>query len=308
MLSTHFDMKDLGEASYVLSIKILRDRANGVLKLSQRTYIEKILKRFNMHNYSSTRVPILKGDKFSKAQCPQNDDEREEMRIIPYLSLVGSLMYAQVCTRPNIAFVVGMLGRYLSNPESQHWKAAKKVLRYLQGTKDLMLTYQRTNILDVVGFCDVDFVGCIDDKKSTMSYIFVMAGEVVSWKSVEQTLTTSSTMEAEYVAYYEAYCHAIWMRNFILVLGVVDSISRPLKLFSDNSAVVAFSKNTRSTSRSKHIDVKFYFVKEKVVESLIDIEHMSTKGMLADPLTKGLPIVVFHEHVSQMGCWEPRLH
>ncbi|RVW40204.1 Retrovirus-related Pol polyprotein from transposon TNT 1-94 [Vitis vinifera] len=118
MLSTHFDMKDLGETSYVLGIKILRDRANGVLKLSQRTYIEKILKRFNMHNCSSTIAPIVKGDKFSKAWCPQNDYEREEMRTIPYSSLVGSFMYAQVCTRPDIKFVVGMLGRYLSNPRS----------------------------------------------------------------------------------------------------------------------------------------------------------------------------------------------
>ena len=111
-------------------------------------------------------------------------------------------------------------------------------------------------------------------------------------------------MEAEYVACYETCCHVIWMRNFILALGVVDSISKPLKLFCDNSATVVFSKNTRSTSRSKHIDVKFYFVKEKVAESLIDIEHMSTKSMLADPLTKGLPIIAFQEHVSQMGLLE----
>ena len=167
-----------------------------------------------------------------------------------------------------------------------------------------MLTYRRTSLLDVVRFCDADFAGYIDVKKSTTSYIFMMTGEVVSWKSVKQTLTTSSTMEAEYVACYEAYCHAIWMRNFISTLGVVDSISRPLKLFCDNSAAIAFSKNTRSIFRSKHIDVKFYFVKEKVTESLIDIEHMSTKGMLVDPLTKDLPIVVFQEHVSQMGLLE----
>ena len=96
----------------------------------------------------------------------------------------------------------------------------------------------------------------------------------------------------------------MWIRNFILALGVVDSISKPLKLFCDNSAVVAFSMNTRSTSRSKHIDVKFYFVKEKVAESLIDIKHMSTNSMLADPLTKDLPIIVFQEHVSQMGLLE----
>ncbi|WKA00504.1 hypothetical protein VitviT2T_018850 [Vitis vinifera] len=226
------------------------------------------------------------------------------MRTIPYSSLVGSLMYAQVCTRPDITFVVGMLGRYLSNPGIEHWKAAKNVLRYLQRTKDLMLTYRRTNILDVVRFYDVDFVGCIDDKKSTTGYIFMMAEGAVSWKSVKQTLTTSSTMEAEYVACYEACCHAMWMRNFISTLGVVDSISRPLKLFCDNFAAVAFSKNTRSISRSKHIDVKFYFVKEKVAESLIDIKHMSTKSMLVDPLKKGLPIVVFQEHVSQMGLLE----
>ena len=118
------------------------------------------------------------------------------MRTIPYSSLVGSLMYAQVCTCPNIVFVMGMLGRYLSNPRSQHWKAAKKVLRYLQGTKDLMLTYRRTSLLDVVGFCDADFASCIDDKKSTMGYIFMMAGGLVSWKSVKQTLTASSTRQS----------------------------------------------------------------------------------------------------------------
>ena len=106
------------------------------------------------------------------------------------------------------------------------------------------------------------------------------------------------------MACYEACCHAMWMRNFISALGVVDSISRPLKLFCDNSADIAFSKNTRSISHSKHIDVKFYFVKKKVTESLIDIEHMSTKGMLANSLTKGLPIVVFQEHVSQIGLLE----
>ena len=132
----------------------------------------------------------------------------------------------------------------------------------------------------------------------------MMVRGAISWKSVKQTLTASSTMEGEYVARYEACCPAIWMWNFISTLGVVDSISRPLKLFYDNSTTVAFSKNTMSTSRSKHVDVKFYFVKEKMAESLIDIEYMSTKGMLADPLTKGLPIVVFQEHVSQMGLLE----
>ena len=129
----------------------------------------------------------------------------------------------------------------------------------------------------------------------------MMAGGAVSWKSVKQTLIASSTMETEYMACYEATCHAIWLWNFISTLGVVDSISRPLKLYCDNYAVVSFSRNTRSTSRSKHIDIKFYFVKEKVAESLITTEHTPTSSMLADPLTKDLPICVFQEHVSRMG-------
>ena len=301
MLSSHFDMKDLGEASYVLGIQILRNRAKGELKLSQRTYIDKVLKRFNMQSCSPGKAPIVKGDKLSTDQCPQNESEKENMKTVPYSSVVGSLMYAQVCTRPDIAFAVGVLGRYLSNPGLMHWQAAKKVLRYLQGTKDFMLTYRRTDILDIVGFCDADYAGCVDDRKSTSGYIFIMAGGAISWKSVKQTLIASSTMEAEYVACYEATIHAVWLRNFVCALGVVDSISRPLKVYCDNSAAVAFSNNSRSTSRSKHIDIKFYKVKEKVVEGLISIEYISTNNMLADPLTKGLPIGIFQEHVSHMG-------
>ncbi|KAL5538471.1 hypothetical protein UlMin_045758 [Ulmus minor] len=224
------------------------------------------------------------------------------MKMVSYSSLVDSLMYAQVCTRPNIAFVVGVLGKYLSNPGTSHWQTAKKVLRYLQGTKDHMLTYQWTNNLDIVGFCDTDFGDCVDDKKSTTGYIFMMAREAVSWKSVKQTLT-ASTMEAEYVACYEATCNAMWLRNFISALGVVNSAMRPLELYCDNFATVSFSRNTKSTCRSKHIDVKFYFVKEKVA-GLISVEYMFTNNMLANSLTKGLPICVFQEHVSHMRLLE----
>ena len=131
------------------------------------------------------------------------------MKTIPYYSVVSSLMYAQVCTRLDIIFVVGVLGMYLSDPGQIHWKAAKKVFRYLQGTKNLMLTYRRTDTLGVVGFSDSDYADGVDDKKSTSGYIFMMAEGAVSWKNVKQRLTTSSTMEAEYLACYEATCHAI---------------------------------------------------------------------------------------------------
>ncbi|XP_060965193.1 secreted RxLR effector protein 161-like [Cannabis sativa] len=199
-------MEDLGDASYVLGIQILQDRANGILLLSQKTYIDRILKRFNMHSCSSGKAPIVKGDKFSKAQCSQNDKERDEIKVVPYASLFGSLMYAQVCTRPDIDVVVGVLGRYLSDPGLSHWKATKKVKRYLQGTKDNMLTYWRADTLDIVRFSDADHARCVDDKRSTSGYIYMMVGGAVSWKSVKQTLTASSTMEAEYMACYEATC------------------------------------------------------------------------------------------------------
>ena len=133
------------------------------------------------------------------------------MKAIPYSLVVGILMYAQLCTCPDIDFVVGVLGWYLSDPGQSHWKAAKKVLRYLQGTKDLMLTYRCTDTLEVVGFSDSDYAGYVNDKKTTLSYIFMMVEGSILWKSVKQTLTASSTMEAEYMACYEATCHAIWL-------------------------------------------------------------------------------------------------
>ena len=111
-LSGHFEMKDMGDACYVLGIEITRDRPSGILGLSQKAYISKILERFNMQLCSPDKAPILKGDKFSKLQCPKNDFERKQMEQIPYTSVVGSLMYLQTCTRPDIAFVVGMLSRY----------------------------------------------------------------------------------------------------------------------------------------------------------------------------------------------------
>ena len=156
-----------------------------------------------------------------------------------------------------------------------------------------MLTYRYTHTLEVVGFSDSDYACCVDDKKSTSCYIFMMIEGVVSWKSVKHTLTASSTTKAEYVA----SCHAIWLWNFISALEVVYFISRPLKLFCDNFAVVSFS---RSTSRSKHIDVKSFFVKEKVPKSFISVQHTPMTSMLANPLTKGLPICVFQEHVTYM--------
>ena len=247
------------------------------------------------------KTPIQKGERLSNDQCPRNDDESAETEKIPYASAVGSLMYAQVCTRPDIAFVISVLGRYLSKPGVAHWQAAKRVMRYLQGTKDYMLTYKRANHLEVTGYSDSDYGGCPDDHKSTSGYIFMLAGGAVSWKSAKQTLTATSTMEAEYIACYEATCQAIWLKNLIAEFGIVESISRPLTIYCDNSAVVCFSHNNKSSKRSKHFDTKLMFVREKIQEFQTRVEHIPTELMIADPLTKGLTVQAFVNHVTRMG-------
>jgi hypothetical protein len=301
-LSSHFDMKDLGEASFVLGIEIHRDRNKGVLGLSQKAYIEKILKKYSMHKCSSTPAPIVKGDKYGEHQCPKNQIELEQMRSVPYASAVGSLQYAQICTRPDISFVTGLLGRYQKNPGLEHWKLVKKVLRYLQGTKGLMLTYRRTDSLEIVGFSDSDYAG--DERKSTSGYIFTLAEGAISWKSSKQTLVTSSTMYAEFVACYEASGQVNWFKKFLPGLRVVDSIEKPLKLYCDNNPAVEYAHNNRSSGAAKHIDIKYYVVKDKVRDHVISLEHISTDKMLADPLTKGLPPNVFRKHLAGMGLRE----
>ncbi|XP_070020437.1 secreted RxLR effector protein 161-like [Nicotiana tabacum] len=184
------------------------------------------------------------------------------MKDTTYASLVGSLIYAHVCTRPDIACTVGTLARYQSNFSLDHWKAGKWVLRYLQGTKDFNLTYKYSDSLKVIGYSDSDLSGCKDTGKSTSRYIFLLAGGAVSWRSVKQTIVAASTMEAEFISCYEATSHTLWLKNFISGFGIVDSISRPLRILCDNSTAVFFSKNNKSGSRSKHIDIKYLMVRK----------------------------------------------
>nr|GEV52932.1 putative zinc finger, CCHC-type [Tanacetum cinerariifolium] len=187
------------------------------------------------------------------------------------------------------------------NPGLLHWKAAKKVLRYLQRTKEYKLTYTRSDNLEVIGYSDSDFVKCEDTSRLTLGYIFMLSGGPISWKSKKQVLTTTSTMMAKYVSVYNATCHAMLLRNLITGLKIINSISRQLKIYCDNSAAVSFSNSNSSTGASLYLDTKYLFVRERVDEQRISIEHIRTHEMLADPLTKGLPPKVFQGHVAKMG-------
>jgi hypothetical protein len=169
-----------------------------------------------------------------------------------------------------------------------------------------MLTYRRIDNLEVIGYSNADFAGCTDSQRSTSGYVFTLASGAISWRSCKQTITTSSTMYAEFIACYEAVGQAVWLKFFIPSLRVVDSISKPLTLYCDNKAVVFFSHNNKSSGAAKHIDLKYRVVRERerVQDRTINLEHISTKKMLADPLTKGLSPNVFQEHVADMGLLE----
>jgi hypothetical protein len=248
-LPSNFDMKDLGEALYVLGIEIHRDRKNGVLGLSLKAYLEKVLKKYNMHKSNATPAPIVKGDSFGQFQCPKNQYEIDQMKAVPYALAIGSLQYAQVCTRPDLAFITGVLGRYQANLGTEHWKMVKKVLRYVQGTKDLMLTYRRSNTLEIKGYSDADYAG---DKvrKSTTGYVFTLVGGDISWRSCKQSIVASSTIYAEFIACFEATG-----QKFIPELKVVDCIDKLLKMYCDNQPAVFYAHNNKSskveTNKSK---------------------------------------------------------
>jgi hypothetical protein len=169
-----------------------------------------------------------------------------------------------LCKHPHLAFVIGLLGRFQSNPGFKHCQATKKALRYLQETKHYMPMYKRTDNLEVIGYSYVDFAGCAGSQKSTSGYVFTLVSEAISWRSCKQTITTSSTMHTKFIACYEAVGQAMWLKNFIPDLRVVHSISKPLTLYCDNKAVIFFLHNNKSSGAAKHIDLKYLVVRERV--------------------------------------------
>ena len=202
-LSKFFTMKDLGPAKQILGIRIVRDRSLGIIWLSQENYIKKVLERFNMDKAKPVNCPHAGHFKLSSSQCPTSDEEKNEMHKIPYASAVGSLMYAMVCTRSDIAHVVGVISRFLSDPGKEHWEVVKWILRYLQGNSKLILCFGKGEpILD--GFTDSDMAGDIDSRKSTSGYLITFAVGAVAWQSRLQKCVALSTTEAEFIAIIEA--------------------------------------------------------------------------------------------------------
>ncbi|KAJ9551584.1 hypothetical protein OSB04_015629 [Centaurea solstitialis] len=283
-----FAMKDLGNAAYILGIRIYRDRTKRLIGLSQSTYLDKILKKFNMSESKKGYLPMQHGIRLSKNQCPSTSEELDRMSRIPYASAIGSIMYAMTCTRPDVSFALSMLSRYQGNPGESHWTAVKNILKYLRRTKDVFLVYGGKDELRVTGYTDASFQTDRDDSRSQSGWVFLLNGGAVTWKSSKQDTVADSTCESEYIAASEAAKEAAWLKNFIGDLGVVPSISEPIEIFCDNEGAVALTKEPKDHGKSKHIERKYHFVRHKVEEKQIVVSRVPSEENPADPFTKAL--------------------
>ncbi|CAH9103829.1 unnamed protein product [Cuscuta epithymum] len=289
-LKLHFDMKDIGSAKRILGIDITRDRSNRSMFLSQGDYLNKILDRFNMNNSKSTPLPLGGHLELSRDPCPMTLEESEKMAKIPYDVASGSLMYAMLCTRPDLAFAVSILSRFMSDPRIKHWTAMKYTLRYLSGTKNLGLKYFNADLCDLKGFVDSDYAGCKDSRKSTTSWFFTWAGNCISWKSQLQSVVALSTTEAEYIAATEAIKEAKWLKG---ILGEVLGTSIVPTVFSDSQSAIYLCKDPMYHEKTKHIDVRFHYIRDEISKGNIKIDKITGDVNPADFGTKIVPVAKF---------------
>ncbi|XP_070036302.1 secreted RxLR effector protein 161-like [Nicotiana tomentosiformis] len=230
-------MKDLGEAAYILGIKIYRDRSRKLFGLSQSLYIDTILKRYNIDNSKSGYLSIGTGITLSREDCPKRPKEGECMSRILYAGAMGAIIYTMTCTRPDVAYALGGTSRYQANPGEEHWKLVKTILKYLRRTRDQLLIYGDSE-LKLEDYTDASFSLDRDDIKSISGYVFTLNGGAVSWKSSKQATVVDSVTEAEYIATSEV----VWMIKFLTEFGVVPSIEGTVPLLCDNTGAIAQAK------------------------------------------------------------------
>ncbi|RVW92548.1 Retrovirus-related Pol polyprotein from transposon TNT 1-94 [Vitis vinifera] len=277
LLSSEFEMKDLGAAKKILGMEIWRDRDAGLLYVSQQKYIEKLMQAFHMDHSKPVSTPLAQHFKFDHSTLPSTDEEVEYMKSVPYSSVVGSLMYAMVCTRPDLAFAVSVVSRFMSNPGKAHWEAVKWIMRYLKGSSSVCLVYGNGDVSSgLVGFTDSDHGGDLMKRRSLTCYIFTLFGCAISWRASLQPTVALSTTEAEYMSLTEG--------------------------------------NPVYHERTKHIDVRLNFIRDVIEEKLFSIEKVATEVNPADMLTKpittekfkhSLDLVRNHSLAGTMGYMAP---
>ncbi|GJZ70302.1 retrotransposon protein, putative, ty1-copia subclass [Tanacetum coccineum] len=280
-----FAMKDLGEAAYILGIKIYRDRSRRLIGLCQSAYIEKILKRFHMENSKRGSIPMQDKLRLSKSQGASTPAELKRMQSVPYASAVGSIMYAVRCTRPDVAFAQNITSRFQQNPGDLHWTTVKNILKYLRNTKDMFLVYggDLKRELRVSCYTDAGYLTDADDLKSQTGYVFVLNGE------------------AEYIAAYDAFKEAVWVRKFISGLGVIPTIEKPISMYCDNTGAITIANESGITKGARHFRAKVHYLREVIEFGDIKLEKVHTDDNLADPFTKALAFPKHSELTRNIG-------
>ena len=294
-----FKLNELGRARWALGMAV--HQLPDAIILSQKQYLTEVLERFGdhinekRHNPSS---PLPEGTVLTKAMSPQTEEESRAVESLPYRELIGCLLYLAVGTRPDIAFAIGLLSRFVSCYGAEHWAAALHVLRYLRGTPDHGLRYAKRGrasdsfteedahgLVELLqGYVDADFATDPDTSRSVSGQIFTLNGGAISWRAKQQSLVTTSTCHAEYVAACEASRETVWLREFLSELGF--SMDKPTHVFEDNEAARFLSENPATTERSKHIRLRWHYLRQCVRDGTIRLMRVDTKSNAADALTK----------------------
>lgn len=296
-LSKHFEVTDLGELHWMLGIEVKRDRPGRLVHLSQRAYIDAILRRYNLADLKPLSTPMDHQVRLSSDQAPASAAECAMMRDVPYREAVGALNWAALATRPDIAFAVATVARFAANPGPAHWEAVKRIFRYLSGTRDLWLTYGEAST-PLEGYADADG-SMAEDRRAISGYAFLIDGGAVSWSSKRQEIVSLSTTESEYVAATHGGKEALWLRS--LISEVFGDITSPTTLFSDNQAAIALTRDHQYHPRTKHIDVRYHWIRWVVEKGSIRLVYCPTDDMVADALTKALPSAKVKHFAASLG-------
>jgi hypothetical protein len=281
-------MEDLGEASFVLGIEIVRDRTKRTITITQTAYTKALVDRHIIGHHHTQNTPMDSSARHVKAT---DEQQATPQAIRSYQSAVGSIMFAMLCTRPDIAFSVAILSKFAQNPTSLHEAGVQRVLRYLYGTTARGITYTGTTAISeepqLTGYCDSDWAADRDDRKSITGYAFLLCEGAISWSSKKQKTPSLSTVEAEYMAATAAAKEALWWRTQMRELGY--DITQATTLYSDSQGSISLTKNPEHHANTKHIALRYHFIRHHVGKRNIRLEYISTKAMAADVLTKALP-------------------
>ena len=277
-LAYRFDMKDMGEASVILGVKVIR-KCDSII-LSQEHYVEKMLKKFGHFDVKPVSTPYDANTQLKK-------NKGDPVAQSEYAQIIGSLLHLMNFTRPDIAYVVCRLSRYTHSPNNDHWAALARLMKYLRGTMNYGIWYSGLPAV-FEGYSDANWISDSYEIKSTSGYVFTIGGGAVTWKSSKQTIIAKSTMESEFIALEQACNEAEWLKNFLenIPLGIKPNPS--VSVHCDNKAAIAIASNKTFNGKNRHIRLRYEVIKQLLRDGIVSIDYVKSELNLADPLTKPL--------------------